>query len=101
MRWKRTLLLLLTAVLLLGGGVVLSQSSTGFNLNWSTIAGGSGYSFSGDYRVEGTTGQSLAHTEPAASASYQVQGGFWPPFAGVQSPPPPLDNRLFLPYVSR
>jgi hypothetical protein len=101
MNWKRMFFLLAAAVLLLSSGVVLSQSSADFGLNWSAIAGGSGYSFSSDYRVEGTIGQSLAHTDPSASAGYQVQGGFWPPFAGVQSPPPPLDNQLFLPYVSR
>jgi hypothetical protein len=101
MNRKRLLFLLVTAVLLLSAGAVLSQSSASFNLNWSTIAGGTGYSWSADYRVEGTIGQPVAHTEPATSASYQVSSGFWPPFAGVESPPLPLDNHLFLPYVSR
>jgi hypothetical protein len=100
MKGKRLLFLLATAVLLLSAGAVLSQSSASFNLNWSTIAGGTGYSWSADYRVEGTIGQPVAHTDPAASTDYRAASGFWPPFAGIESPDPP-PYKLHLPYVSR
>jgi len=97
MRWKMILLGCATLLLLAAGGLVIGQSSTSFQLNWSTIAGGGGDSQSPDYRVEGTVGQALAHTE-AASASYRLEGGFWLPFAGVKAPP---FKRLYLPVIVR
>jgi hypothetical protein len=90
MRWKIIVLLFCTAVLLLAGGAVLSQSSANFQLNWTTIAGGGGDSQSADYRVEGTVGQSLAHSE-STSGSYRVEGGFW---FGAS-----LSRRLYLPVI--
>lgn len=99
MKWKRIRFFLLAAVLLLAGGTALSQSSADFTLNWSVIGGGGGDSSAAAYRVEGTIGQSAAHSE-SASSSYRVEGGFWPPFAGVDAPPPP-GRSLFLPLVVR
>jgi hypothetical protein len=93
-----TRLLLVAAVLLLTAGAVWSHSSADFALNWSTIAGGAGDSQATDYRVEGTIGQPLAHSV-STGAGYRVEGGFWPPFAGVQAPPP--SQQLFLPLVVR
>jgi hypothetical protein len=92
-----TRLLLVAAVLLLTAGAVWSHSSADFALNWSAIAGGAGDSQAADYRVEGTIGQPLAHSV-SAGAGYRVEGGFWPPFTGVEAPPP---QQLFLPLVVR
>jgi hypothetical protein len=92
MRWKIVVLLFCTVMLLGGAGLVLSQSSADFQLNWTAVAGGGGDSQSADYRVEGTIGQSLAHSE-STGGNYRVEGGFWLPFA--------LDNQLYLPIVLR
>jgi hypothetical protein len=99
MRRKIVVLLFCTAVLLTAAGVVLSQSAANFQLTWSVIAGGGRDSTSSDYRVEGTIGQSAAHSA-AAGGNYQVEGGFWLPFAGVPASPG-LENQLFLPVVMR
>jgi hypothetical protein len=99
MRWKRIHFFLLAAILLLAGGTALSQGPADFTLDWSVIGGGGGDSSAAAYRVEGTIGQSLAHSQSSGS-SYRVQGGFWPPFGGVDAPPLP-GSSLFLPFVVR
>lgn len=99
MRWKQIRFFLFAVVLLLAGGTALSQSSADFTADWSVIGGGGGDSSAAAYRVQGTIGQSAAHSESAGS-SYRVHGGFWSPFAGEDAPPLP-GSSLFLPFVVR
>jgi hypothetical protein len=96
MTWKRIGLLLIAAMLL-AGGTVLSQSSADFTVNWSVIGGGGGESATAGYRLEGTIGQSPAHSTSAGS-NYRVEGGFWAAFSGVDAPSGP-GGSLFLPLV--
>ncbi len=103
MKWKRTSLGLVAATLLLILTVALAQSATGFRIDRFVIAGGGGDLTSASYRLQGTLGQSIAHSEPAVSGSYRVQGGFWPPPAADAPPgtPTPSDHRIYLPLVFR
>lgn len=91
MRWKIVVLLFCTAVLLVSAGLVLSQSSANFQLNWTAVTGSGGDSQSADYHVEGTIGQSLAHSE-STGGDYRVEGGFWLPVTFD-------DQLLYLPIV--
>jgi hypothetical protein len=99
MNWKRLCLCSLAAVSLLVPSVALSQSSDDYKIGWFATAGGGGSSAGATYRVQGTVGQSIAHTAPATGGGYRVQGGFWAPFAGGE--PPTLDFRVFLPLVTK
>ena len=74
------------------GVAVLAQSSAGFNLEWHVVGSGGGESASSNYRVNGTTGQSLAGPPTAGGASYRVTGGYWV-----------FDSRMvvYLPAVSK
>jgi hypothetical protein len=99
MKWKRAFFCALIALALLLPGLALAQSSASYRLDWFATAGGGGSSAGGAYRVQGTVGQSIAHTAPATGGVYRVQGGFWAPFAGGE--PPTLDFRVFLPLVTK
>jgi hypothetical protein len=53
-----------------------AQSVSPFEITQSVIAGGGAPSAGGAFRVEGTTGQSIAGT-PSNAAPFDLQSGFW------------------------
>jgi hypothetical protein len=64
----------------------LGQTNGGYDLHWSTIAGGGGTSSNGGYSFSATVGQPVAATSAGDSAL--LAGGFW---GVVQTPSaPPL-----------
>jgi len=81
----------LTALALLSGRAGLAQTSADYDLSWHVIAGGGRTSASAGYRVEGTTGQSVAG--PFGSADFRLSSGFW--FTQ------PVEERLNLPIILR
>ncbi len=81
----------LTALALLFSKAGLAQTSADHDLSWHVIAGGGQLSASADYRVEGTTGQSVAG--PSGSAGFRLSSGLW--FAE------PAEERLNLPIILR
>jgi hypothetical protein len=57
--------------------VVLAQTSAEYHLEWHVVAGGGSGSSSTNYRVQGTTGQSVVGGPPASSSSFAIRSGFW------------------------
>ena len=62
-------------LLLLVGRTVLAQTSSNFNLTWSTIDGGGGSSTSSNFSLSGTVGQPDAGR--SSSDNLTLHGGFW------------------------
>jgi hypothetical protein len=56
-----------------------------YDLTWHTIAGGSGTSANGPYRVSGTIGQPAAGTQ-MTGGDFALVGGFWPGAAPAGAP---------------
>ncbi len=54
----------------------LAQSGGNFEMTKSVIAGGGGASSGGDFRIDGTIGQSLAGTT-SSGGGFQLTSGFW------------------------
>ena len=61
-----------------------AQSGGGYDLSWSTIAGGGGTSTGGVYSVSGTIGQPDAGG-PMTGGNYSLTGGFWSLISLVQT----------------
>jgi len=60
-----------------------------YAINWSKIAGGSGTSTGGSFRVSGTIGQPDAGLT-MTNGPYSLTGGFWSVITVVQTPGAPL-----------
>jgi hypothetical protein len=90
---RRLAMILLAVALIATAGTAFTQSSAGFRLPWSVIAGGGGTSLSASYRVGGTIGQPAASPPTLESASYRISGGYW---AGIHETPHFL---IYLPLV--
>ena len=95
--------LVLTGVLAMAGWAL---ASSGYSLRWWVISGGGGRSSSGNYTLEGTTGQAL--TGSASSAHFQLGAGYWygaAPDGAVTPMPtatlPALPYDVFLPAVRK
>jgi hypothetical protein len=71
---KRAVLLVPIVVALLVVSIVAAQSG-GYDLSWSTIDGGGGFSSGGGYSLAGTIGQADAGT--LIGGGYTLNGGFW------------------------
>lgn len=67
-------LVLLLGILLLTT-TVAAQTSTGFDLSWSALAGGGGETASATFALHSTLGQWAAG--PTDSDSYAVNNGYW------------------------
>ncbi|MBI5383578.1 MAG: hypothetical protein HZA90_02715 [Verrucomicrobia bacterium] len=78
---KKNFLVLLVSFAALAG---LAQ----YNLDWHTIDGGGGISTGGVFTVSGTIGQPDAGR--MAGGNITLEGGFWVPFAVVQTPQAPM-----------
>jgi hypothetical protein len=61
-----------------------AQTGGGYDLSWSTIAGGGGTSTGGVYSVSGTIGQPDAGG-PMTGGNYSLTGGFWSLISVVQT----------------
>lgn len=68
-------LVALVVAILASTGLVLAQVGGGYDLSWSTIAGGGGHADGGGYALEATIGQSAAGE--MAGGSYRLTSGFW------------------------
>ncbi len=78
---KRSIVLLIPIVLLIiTVSIAAAQSSSGYDLTWSTIDGGGGESVGSDYSLGGTIGQPDAGM--LSGGGYTLNGGLW---AGVIS----------------
>ena len=86
--------LLVAVLLVLAGGVALAQSGGGYDLTWSTIAGGGALSAGGGYTLAGTTGQ--AGAGQVTGGGYTLGGGFW---GGGEVSAPAYES--YLPLVVR
>jgi hypothetical protein len=88
--WQTRSVLYVLALLL---STLNSQLSTAhaqqYTINWSKIAGGSGTSTGGTYRVSGTIGQPDAGLT-MTNGQYSLVGGFWSIITVVQTPGAPL-----------
>jgi hypothetical protein len=71
--------------------IALAQGGGGYDLSWSSLDGGGGYSAAGGYTLGGTIGQPDAGTLNAES--YTLVGGFWAAAA--------IEYRVYLPMVLR
>ena len=69
--WVIVMFVLLQVVL-----PAFSQSSSQYEMTWSTIDGGGGTSSGGAYTLTGTIGQPDAAY--SAGGQYELLGGFWP-----------------------
>ena len=70
---------LLVAISILLGlvGLALAQSSSGYDLSWSSVdGGGHTWSTGSGYSLGGAIGQPDAQ-DPASASGYILQGGFW------------------------
>jgi hypothetical protein len=114
MTYKRVLSLLFgTAVLLIWlTGIALSNPSSGFQIDWSIIAGGGGRSASSDFQVNGSIGQSIAGPPVTVGTNYRIEGGYWAQQAAtatptpvatppITTPVPPDEWFLYLPEVRK
>jgi hypothetical protein len=65
-----------------------------WDLNWNTIdGGGATFSTGGGFELGGTIGQPDAGPVPVMSGgSYTLEGGFWYPTIGCNSPPQDADG---------
>jgi len=72
---KRAVLLVPMVAALLIVSIVAAQSGDGYDLSWSTIDGGGGFSSGGGYSLAGTNGQADAGT--LIGGGYTLNGGFW------------------------
>ena len=78
---KRLRTVLVTAAVLLP--VALWAPAAGaqsYEMRWHTVDGGGGAASSGSLELEGTVGQPDAGV--LSGGNFQLQGGFWPAFAG-------------------
>jgi hypothetical protein len=75
---KRFLILicLCAGVCLAVAGSILAQNGGGYDLGWSTIAGGGTVSTGGGYTLMGTIGQAAAG-DKLTGTGYALRGGFW------------------------
>jgi hypothetical protein len=79
---KTSVWLLLPLLVVLSGSTVLAQGGGGYDLSWSTIAGGGAIkSTGGSFGLGSTIGQPAAHL--LSGGAFNVQGGFW----GAQASP--------------
>jgi hypothetical protein len=62
-------------------GVALAQTSDSFDIGWNVLGGGGGGSGSESFAADGTVGQPATGT--SASASLQLDAGFWPGVAAA------------------
>lgn len=84
---------LLLVILFLGATTAFAQSSSGFDLSWSTVnGGGQTFSTGGPYILGGTIGQPDAGA--LSGGSYILEGGFW---GGGQIVAPEI--QLYLPMI--
>ncbi len=74
---KKRLAIALVVLLALAliAGAARAQVSAGYDLSWFNMAGGGGRAASASYALDGTIGQALAG--PSASATYQLNSGYW------------------------
>ena len=80
-------------ILLLAVSTALAQTGGDYDLSWSTVDGGGGESYGGDYHLMGTAGQPDAGTA-LGGGTYTLVGGFWPGAAEASVP-------IYLPVILR
>jgi succinate-acetate transporter protein len=66
-------------ILAIASTVIALVAAAQYSIDWSTIDGGGGIMFGGDYAIRGTIGQYDAGN--MAGGDYVVHGGFWVPVA--------------------
>ena len=66
-------------ILAIASAAIALVAMAQYSIDWSTIDGGGGIMFGGDYAIRGTIGQTDAGS--AAGGDYVVHGGFWVPVA--------------------
>ena len=66
-------------ILTIASAVIALVAVAQYSIDWSTIDGGGGIMFGGDYAIRGTIGQHDAGS--MAGGDYAVHGGFWVPAA--------------------
>jgi hypothetical protein len=91
---RASALLLAAGLLLLLSSVVLAQAGGGYDLSWSTVAGGGGTSEGGGYSLCGTAGQPNAGV--ASGGAYLLAAGFW-----LGGAPAGQEHVIYLPLVVR
>jgi hypothetical protein len=94
---RRIIMLVAGLALLAFSGVGAAQSSSGYRLESTVMAGGGGRSTSAGFRLEGTIGQGIAGPPAASGASHLIRSGFWPGarLVGLR------DLVLHLPFIAR
>ena len=71
--------------------IALAQGGGGYDLSWSSLDSGGGYSAASGYTLGGTIGQPDAGT--LSSDGYTLTGGFWGGAA--------IQYRIYLPVILR
>jgi hypothetical protein len=94
-----TIVLLVLVGLALVGTAALAAADYRI-LRWTADGGGGSPSMSGGYVLNGSISRYSAENT-SQGGNYGLLSGFWWPEPVATQPPPPKDEKLFLPYTTK